>query len=118
MPYAAFDQLAATHVTVGGADIVIGFAPGVIDLPHAEIVEWITSSAAVVAAFYGVFPVTRVRVLIVPDEGDAVRSGTAFAYGGAALRIVLGRAATMSSLAGEWILIRSTPAMQQSALRY
>ena len=105
MPYAAFDQLVATHVAVGGADIVIGFAPGSLDLPQAIIVEWIASSAAVVAAFYGTYPVKRVRVLIVPDEGNAVRSGTAVGYGGAALRIVLGRAATQPALAGDWILI-------------
>lgn len=105
MPYEAFDQLTATHVLVGATDLAIGFAPGQFDLPQATIVEWIASSAAIVAAFYGGFPVKRVRVLIVADEGNRVRSGTAFAYRGAALRVVLGRAATPSTLADDWILI-------------
>ena len=87
------------------ADLIIGFAPGALDLPQAAIVEWVASSAAVVAAFYGSFPVRRVRVLIVPDEGNCVRSGTAFAYGGAALRVVLGHAVTTTALSSDWILI-------------
>ena len=105
MPYDAFDQLTATHVSIGATDLAIGFAPGAIDLPPATVVEWIAASAAIVAAYYGAFPVKHVRILIVADEGNGVRSGMAFAQRGAALRVVLGRATTPSALAGDWILI-------------
>lgn len=46
-------------------------------MPHAAILEWIASSAAAIVAFYGTFPVKGARVLVVPDEGNAVHSGTA-----------------------------------------
>ena len=105
MPYDAFDRLAITHVTVGKTDFSVGFAPGKLDLPEAAVVEWIATSAGIVAAYYGRFPVDRVRVLIVPGEGSRVSSGTAFAFRGAALRVVLGRAVTPANLAGDWILI-------------
>ena len=105
MPYDAFDRLAITHVMVGASDFSVGFAPGKLDLSQAAVVEWIAASAGVVAASYGRFPVARVRVLIVPGDGNRVRSGMAFACRGAALRVVLGRAATPDTLARDWILI-------------
>lgn len=105
MPYDAFDRLPATRVAVGKSEFVVGFAPGPLSLPQSAVVEWIAASAGVVTAYYGRFPVDSVRVLIVPDDSDRVRSGTAFAHRGAALRIVIGRDATRASLAGDWILV-------------
>ena len=105
MPYDAFDRLPATRVLVGKTEIVVGFAPGAMELPHSAVVEWVATSVGTVSAYYGRFPVDSVRVLIVPGEGNRVRSGTAFAYRGAALRIVVGRDATPASLAGDWIIV-------------
>ncbi|MEO5764022.1 MAG: hypothetical protein ABIR52_01830 [Casimicrobiaceae bacterium] len=105
MPYDAFDRLLATKIAVANAQFVIGFAPGELTLPRSAIVEWVADSAGTVSAYYGRFPVDHVRVLIVPGDGDKVRSGTAFAHRGAALRIVVGRDATRASLAGDWIIV-------------
>jgi hypothetical protein len=49
--------------------------------------------------------VDRVKILVVPVEGAGVRSGTAFANRGSAVRIVLGRAVTETQLADDWIVV-------------
>jgi hypothetical protein len=105
MPYAAFGRLQATQVAIGKAAFDIAFAPGTLDLPQSIIRDWIATSGRTVAAYYGRFPVDRVKVLVVPVDGAGVRSGTAFAMRGAAVRIVLGRAVTERQLADDWIVV-------------
>ena len=105
MPYEAFDRLPATHVAIGKSTFDVAFAPGAFELPPSVIIEWIATSARTVAAYYGRFPVDHVKVLVVPVEGAGVRSGTAFAYRGSAVRIMLGRAVTEKQLADDWIVV-------------
>src|SRR5581483_5018764 len=90
MPYAAFDELPATALSVPGGAVRVGFAPGDFDLPKARILKWVADAADSVARYYGRFPVADARLLIVPFDGRGVRSGTAFAYAGAAIRVRLG----------------------------
>jgi hypothetical protein len=105
MPYEAFDRLPATRVAIGKADFDIAFAPGALDLAPSVIIDWIAASGRTVAGYYGRFPVDRVKVLVVPVDGSGVRSGTAFAYRGAAVRIMLGRAVTQKQLADDWVVV-------------
>jgi hypothetical protein len=105
MPYEAFDRLPAKHVAIGKTSFDIAFAPGVLDLSSSVIIEWIAASGRTVAAYYGRFPVDHVKVLVVPVDGAGVRSGTAFAHRGAAVRIVLGRAVTERQLADDWVVV-------------
>jgi len=105
MPYEAFDRLRATHVMIGDTAFDIAFAPGALDLPQSVIIDWIAASGRTVAAYYGRFPVDHLRVLVVPADGTGVRTGTAFANHGSAVRIVLGRAVTESQLADDWIIV-------------
>jgi hypothetical protein len=105
MPYAAFDRLPATDVAIGQATFRIAFAPGPLDLPQGVIIDWIAGAGRTVAGYYGRFPVDQVKVLVVPVEGEGVRSGTAFSQRGAAVRVVLGRAVTERQLADDWIVV-------------
>jgi hypothetical protein len=105
MPYEAFDRLAATQVAIGKASFDIAFAPGTLELPHGAIIDWVATSVRTVAAYYGRFPVDHVKVLVVPVDGAGVRSGTAFAYRGSAVRIMLGRDVTEKQLADDWIVV-------------
>ena len=105
MPYEAFDRLQATRVEIGKSSFDIAFAPGTLELPQGVIVDWIATAGRTVAAYYGRFPVDRLKVLVVPVDGAGVRSGTAFAQRGAAVRIVLGRAVTEKQLADDWIVV-------------
>jgi hypothetical protein len=105
MPYEAFDRLPATRVAIGKTSFDVAFAPGTLELPHSIIIDWVATSGRTVAAYYGRFPVDHVKVLVVPVEGAGVRSGTAFAYRGSAVRIILGRDVTEKQLADDWIVV-------------
>lgn len=62
---------------MGGASIQIDFAPGDLDLPLDKLIPWIRTAAESVTAYYGRFPVTRARILVVPTAArSGVLSGT------------------------------------------
>jgi hypothetical protein len=92
----------------GGATIQVDFAAGDLDLPRAEVVSWVETSARTVAAFYGRFPVSRDRVLIEPIRGDAdsIHGTTWGGMGGfpAMTRIRLGQHVTRKDLQDDWVM--------------
>jgi hypothetical protein len=62
---------------IGGATLQVDFAPGPLDLPHAQYLAWVERAATSVATYYGRFPVPRDRILLRPVPDDAgVLSGT------------------------------------------
>jgi hypothetical protein len=95
-------------LVVGGATLQVDFAQGAVDLPRATVIERIQTAAQAVALYYGRFPVSRVRILIVPIAGKSgVLQGTTWgdvdgfpAY----LRIRLGELTTPEELAQDWII--------------
>ncbi len=53
---------------IGGAQIQVDFAEGKFDLPNSALLQWVDKAARAVTAYYGHFPVSRARILIVPDQ--------------------------------------------------
>jgi len=76
MPYDAFDKLPKTDLDVSGGTIHVAFAPGDIALSREKLFDWIKASAKAVSTYYGRFPVSSLRLLIVPVDGARVRGGT------------------------------------------
>ena len=105
MPYDAFDKLARTDLDVAGGVVQVAFAPGDIALPRDKVLDWIRTSARAVSTYYGRFPVTSVKLLLVPVEGRRVRGGTTWGYRGAAIRVLLGRDSRAEDLRRDWILV-------------
>jgi hypothetical protein len=105
MPYEAFDRLPKTDVEVSGGTIHVAFAPGDIALPKERLLGWIRMSARAVTAYYGRFPVTSLRLLLVPVDGARINGGTTWGYRGAAIRIPLGRDATENVLQRDWVMV-------------
>jgi hypothetical protein len=105
MPYDAFDKLAKTDLDVPGGVIHVGFAPGAIALPKEKILDWVRTSARAVSTYYGRFPVTALKLLIVPVDGPRVRGGTTWGYRGAAIRVLLGRDSDEGDLRRDWIMV-------------
>jgi hypothetical protein len=105
MPYDAFDKLARTDLDVSGGVIHVGFAPGAIALPRDKILDWVKMSAKAVATYYGRFPVSALRLLIVPVDGPRVRGGTTWGYRGAAIRVMFGRDSSEDDLRRDWIMV-------------
>jgi hypothetical protein len=105
MPYDAFDKLAKSDIEVPGGVIHVGFAPGTIALPRDKILDWVKMSAKAVATYYGRFPVSALRLLIVPVDGPRVRGGTTWGYRGAAIRVMFGRDSSEDDLRRDWIMV-------------
>jgi hypothetical protein len=105
MPYDAFDRLPTTNLDVPGGVIHVGFAPGDIALPREKVLDWIKISAKAVSTYYGRFPVTSLKLLMVPVSGPRVRGGTTWGYRGAAIRVLLGRDASEEDLRRDWIMV-------------
>ena len=105
MPYDAFDRLEKTDLEVPGGVIHVAFAPGEISLPREKVLDWIRRSAKAVSAYYGRFPVTSLKLLLVPVDGSHVRGGTTWAYRGAAIRVLLGRDSGEEDLRRDWIMV-------------
>ena len=105
MPYDAFDKLPKTDMDVSAGTIHVAFAPGDIILPKEKVLDWVRTSAKAVTAYYGRFPVSSLRLLLVPVDGARARGGTTWGYRGAAIRISLGRESTEDDLRRDWVMV-------------
>lgn len=105
MPYDAFDKLLATEVKVEGGTLLVAFAPGPLALSNDQLLAWITTSATAVSTYYGRFPISSARILLVPVEGKGVSGGKAFGYKGGAVRLLIGLDTTEADLVEDWQVV-------------
>ncbi len=93
---------------IGGATIQVDFAPGDFDLKREEILHWIEAAATAVSTYFGQFPITRARILIVPiADKSGVLTGTTWGdVGGypAFTRMRLGQHTSANDLATDWTM--------------
>jgi hypothetical protein len=93
---------------IGGATLQVDFAPGLLDLPASQIMQWVENAASSVATYYGRFPVPRDRILIQPTEDrHGVMQGTTWGdVGGfpAFTRIRVGQHTTTRELTDDWMM--------------
>jgi hypothetical protein len=120
-PYTAFDHLPATPINVGGGTLNVAFAPVEFALPRRVLFDWLETSAKAVSVYFGKFPVSSARILIIPVRGSGVQSGTTFGYRGAAIRLVVGRDVTAAELRDDWKAVHemthlALPDVQESHL--
>ena len=103
-PVVAFSQALA----IGSAKLQIDFAAGSLDLPRSEIIQRIQTAAQAVATYYGGFPISSTRILVIPVAGDhGVLQGTTWGNRGgfpAFLRLRVGQSTTRAELAADWII--------------
>jgi len=104
-PYAAFDRLPSTPIIVDGGTLNVAFAPGEFVLPRSALFDWLETSAKAVSAYFGTFPASSARILIVPVPGRGVQKGTTFGYRGAAICLAVGRDATEADLRDDWMAV-------------
>lgn len=105
-PYAAFGPMRVHHVeAVAGTTLDVAVVPGAtFAVDDAAIVDWASHSARTMARFFGCFPIERVMVLVVPDDGTTVRHGETMGDGGASIVVELGTDAKREALDADWVL--------------
>jgi hypothetical protein len=107
-PGRKYDIATSRQLSVGGATLQVDVAAGAIDLSVETLIQHVQAAASAVTAYYGRFPVSRARVLIVPVAGrDGVFGGTTWGdMGGwpAFTRIHIGQHTTNAELADDWMM--------------
>lgn len=97
------DSMTSTLV-VGGAKIDVTLEPGKTKLTQDELLHWVRSAAEAVATYYGRYPVPRVQIQIIPQDGSGVRHGQTFGYDGGLIKIRVGNETDVAELAKDWML--------------
>jgi hypothetical protein len=107
-PRTPVEIAASRKIEIGGAVLQVDFAAGKLDLPIDTILNHVQAAASAVTSYYGRFPVTRARVLVVPVAGrDGILQGTTWGdmngFQGFT-RIRIGEHTTAADLADDWMM--------------
>jgi hypothetical protein len=97
----------SSELQIGGATLQVDFAPGPLDLPRAAILKHIETAATAVTTYFGRFPVSRARILVVPvvgghDEIHGTTWGDMHGWPGMT-RLGVGEHTTAADLADDWV---------------
>ena len=103
--YQALQSGPSTRSSVGGGEIDVVFGNDAPNLDHALVLKWIKTSALAVTQYFGRFPVTRVGILVVAEDGARVVSGTTYGFGESAICLRIGRDVDATALRDDWILV-------------
>jgi hypothetical protein len=104
--YFAFGKLEQRSREIDGARLDITRLDGPLDQSFDDIDAWIQTSARAVRDFYGVFPVPRASVNVLPiPERDAVIFGKVLPESEPGVALLVGQHATRKSLFSDWILV-------------
>jgi hypothetical protein len=107
-------------IRLEGATIQVDFAAGKFDLPQQNFADRIQRAANAVAVYYGRFPVSRARVLVIPVANeDGVLQGTTWGsvHGAPAFtRLRIGQHTTKEELASDWIMTHELVHMALTSL--
>jgi hypothetical protein len=103
--YAALREQPHTTLSTCGGDIAVVFADGAPGLDREPVMEWIRRSAWAVSTYFGQFPVHRVGLLVIADEGARISGGTAYGFSQSAIRIHVGRGVQEAAFRDDWILV-------------
>jgi hypothetical protein len=98
-------KASTSELQVAGAEIRVEVDDDAFRGGSKPILEWVTRSAQIVGRYYGRFPTSKLRVRVVPEDGDGVRSGKTFGYNGGFIRVQVGRQVTRDQLSNDWVLV-------------
>jgi hypothetical protein len=98
-------EASVREIRSAGADIRADIDASAFRGGDAPLVAWITRSAEIVASYYNRFPAPSLRIRVVPEDGDGVRSGKTFGYNGGFIRVQVGRDVTEGQLTNDWVLV-------------
>ncbi|KAA3619203.1 MAG: hypothetical protein DWQ08_15600 [Proteobacteria bacterium] len=105
--YTVFGAYARRTIEVAAADGSGQARIAVIDLRQAgpDLSRWIADTATEVGRFYGRFPVANLLLVLLDGEGEGIDYGRVVSGGGATMLLVIGEAASVPGLYGEWVLV-------------
>lgn len=94
--------IALGALSLNGVSVQVDFQDTRFSAGTQPLLQWIERSEGIVAAYYGRFPTSSLRVQVVPQDGAGVRSGKTWA---GFIRMQVGRDVTTAQLADDWVLV-------------
>ena len=94
-------------ILIASSTLYLHLGEGPLDLPHDSITSWVRRAAEAVVKYYGRFPVSSVRILVLPSSGGGVRSGATWGDidgSPAFIRIRVGKHTTLQQLNEDWMM--------------
>jgi hypothetical protein len=90
---------------IGGAAIEVTFRSGEFDVSRQVMVDWITTAARAVTAYFGRFPVPRASLEVVMLQGrrGGRINGVTYGDGGARSRLTVAQHVTADDLTKDWV---------------
>ena len=73
--YAALARQSHSTLTIGGGVVEIVFADGAPGLDRNRVMGWIRASAEAVTEYFGRYPVNKVGILVIAEDGARIRGG-------------------------------------------
>lgn len=102
---ACADEHSTRQLNLNGVSIRIEFPDSTFRGGTEPLLEWIRRSLGIVSAYYGTFPMSSLRIQVVPQDGDGVRGGKTWGYRGGFIRVQVGREVTAAQLLDDWVLV-------------
>jgi hypothetical protein len=90
------------RIGVGNIEVVSDSLPS--EPLHKLVMHWIRTAAQAVTVYYERFPVDQVTIRVHFRDGRGVNIGRAFGWGGARVRISVGRGSAAADFANDWML--------------
>lgn len=103
--YAALRGRPDLKLAVGGGDIFVVFADGSPGLNRDRVASWIQRSAVAVSTYFGRFPVARVGLLVIAEEGGRIGPATTYGFDSSAMRLHVGSEASDTMFQNDWVLV-------------
>lgn len=105
-PYAILEQIPTRTLRLVDVEITVGATLPEESLSQADYDAWVRQSAQVVGAYFGRFPVSRLKLAVLGTGGKGVRFGNAYGEPSAALRVYVGENTDRRDLMAEdWVLV-------------
>jgi hypothetical protein len=89
-------------LSLDGVNVQVDFRDTKFSGGTEPLLQWIKRSEGIVAAYYGRFPTSSLRIQVVPQDGGGVRGGQTWA---GFIRIQVGRDVSPAQLMDDWVLV-------------
>jgi hypothetical protein len=98
-------SVSSRELSLDGVNLRIEFTDARFRGGTEPLMEWIRRSLGIVNAYYGNFPMSSLRIQVVPEDGGGVHGGKTWGYRGGFIRVQVGRDVTAAQLLDDWVLV-------------
>ena len=89
-------------LSLDGVNVQVDFRDTNLRGGTEPVLQWIKRSESIVAAYYGRFPTSSLRIQVIPESGSDVGGGTTWA---GFIRLRVGRDVSAAQLMNDWVLV-------------